>query len=471
MASSVFSLSTTAIDFDQTRRLQTNLNLALGSVIGAAVGISSPKGDWFGASGIANLRTGVSVQADDRFQVGSITKPFVSTIVLQLFQEGKLTLEDAINQWLSPDLIRQIPNGEQITIRQLLGHTSGLPDYVPSLLSVGVNLFREWQPQELIELLVGAEALFAPGADWEYSNTNYVLLGLIVETITRSTIAQQIRDRILDPLALKDTFFAGAEPIPGNTVSGYWDVNEDGKLDDVSNLSLSWAGAAGALVSNTHDLNRFAKALFGGELLKPATLEQMLDFRTDIGSNSFSGYGLGIARLRTSEGTFYGHTGLTLGFRSSLWYSPETQLIYVDLQNTRRYNNLFSPLLATWQGQPNAQIVGTERNDFLIGSGLNDSIHGKSGDDLISGGQGNDFLWGEAGRDRFLLTPGEGIDAIVDFQAGQDRLLLPNLDFGQVVMTVRDGNTVISLSSGERIAGLIGVAVPLTAADFLTVLT
>ncbi|QYO64105.1 serine hydrolase [Leptolyngbya sp. 7M] len=375
-------------------------------------------------------------------------------------------------QRVSPDRLRQIPNGSQITLRQLLNHTSGIPDYLPILLGAGVNLFREWQPQELIQLIGGQAADFAPGTDWSYSNTNYILLGLIIEQVTGNSIATEIRSRILDPLGMQQTYFATAESGP-NPVSGYWDVNNDGQFDDVSNLSLSWAWSAGALVSNTKDLTRFAQALFGGELLQPNTLEQMLTFAEPIRSNSFSGYGLGIACLKTSEGTFYGHTGLTLGFRSSLWYQPETQLIYTDLQNTRRFNNLFSPLLATWEGEPERPLMGTPSNDFLLGSGKLDAIHGKDGDDLISGGKGNDFLWGNAGRDRFYLVPGEGIDAIVDFVTTEDRILLPNLDFSQLTLTERYGNTIISLSTtGERLAGLINVAAnQLTAANFVSTLT
>jgi D-alanyl-D-alanine carboxypeptidase len=471
MTTQVNSPATNAFSLDQIQALQTSLDLALGGTIGTAAAIQTPDGSWFGASGVASLRTGLAVQPDDLFQIGSITKPFVATVVLQLVQEGQLTLDDPLANWLAADLLQQIPNGAQITLRQLLNHTSGIPDYVPILLGVGVNLFRDWQTSELIELIGGQTAEFVPGTDWSYSNTNYLLLGEVIERVTGSTPAAQIRSRILEPLQLNSTFFADVEA--GQAIGGYWDVNGDGQLDDVSNLSLSWAGAAGALISNTQDLARFGEALFGGELLKPDSLEQMLSFVEPIQSNAFSGYGLGIARLKTTEGVFYGHTGLTLGFRSSLWYSPETKLIYTDLQNTRRFNNLFSPLLATWEGEPDRSLAGTSSNDFLIGSGKLDAIQGKEGDDLLSGGEGNDFLWGNSGRDRFYLSPGEGIDAIVDFVAAEDRILLPNLDFEQITLTERFGNTIISLAAtGERLGGLINVAVDqLTAANFVNTLT
>lgn len=454
------------------RSLQTTLNQSSQGVVGTAAAFTSATGTWQGASGIADLQTQIAVDPDDRFQIGSITKPFIATVTLQLAEENKLNLEDTLDRWLTADLLRLIPNGNQITLRQLLNHTSGIPDYVPSLLSSGVNLFREWQPVDLVGLLAGADAEFLPGQGWAYSNTNYVLIGLVIEAATQSTVAQEIRSRISEPLGLKDTFYAGVEEIPGGAVSGYWDVNNDGRLDNVGNLSLSWAGAAGAIVSNTQDLLQFTEALFNGTLLQPESLEQMLDFVEPIRSNAFSGYGLGMARLRTTEGLFYGHTGLTLGFRSSIWYSPDEQFIYADLQNTRRYNNLFTPLLATWENDPDRQIIGTDENNFLIGSGANDIMHGNGGDDLLSGGVGNDFLWGETGRDRFFLNPGEGVDAIVDFEIGQDILLLPNLEFSDIQTTTRDGFTVISLAAtGERLAGLIGITTPLTAADFQTTFT
>ncbi len=464
--------SSTPLPADRSRLLQTLLDQARGSIIGATAALSSPEGTWLGATGLASLRTGLAVEPDDLFQVGSITKPMVATVVLQLMETGQLSLEDTLDRWLPNNLLAQIPDAGQITLRQLLNHTSGIPDYVPVLLSVGVNLFREWQPQELIELVGGQSTEFSPGTNWSYSNTNYVLLGLIVEQVTGNPIATEIRSRILEPLDLQNTFYAGVDLIP-TQVSGYWDINNDGRLDDVNNIGLSWAGSAGALVSNTEDLMRFGSALFGGKLLQPATLDQMLTFVEGIPSNSFSGYGLGIARLKTLEGTFYGHTGLTLGFRSSLWYSPETQIIYADLQNTRRFNNLFSPLLATWEGEPDRPLQGTPENDFLLGSGKLDTLRGGDGDDLLSGGKGNDFLWGNGGRDRFYLIPGEGIDAIVDFNPSDDRILLPNLDFEQITLTEQSGNTIIRLAAtGERLGGLINVAASdITAANFASVFT
>lgn len=315
--------------------------------IGVSAAIVGDNAAWFGASG-TNLKTNTPIEPRDRFQIGSITKTFVATTVLQLVEAGKLRLEDTLNQRLPQEVASLIPKGE-ITIRQLLNHTSGIPDYLRILLNDGVNLFREWQPAELVELIAGQSLHFTPGSSWQYSNTNYILLGMIVENVTGDAIANQIRTRILEPLDLDNTFVADTEAVPGGFVSGYWDINEDGKLDDTSFISLSLVGTAGGMVSNTEDLVDFSQALFAGDLLAPASLDQMLTFVDTVNSRSFSGYGLGVARLNTPDELIYGHSGLTLGYRANMWYVPEDELVYVDLQNVRTINNFIDPLLTTWR--------------------------------------------------------------------------------------------------------------------------
>jgi D-alanyl-D-alanine carboxypeptidase len=203
---------TNTADRDLRQQLQTALDQARGDIPGAAVAIISPKGNWFGASGVADLATGRVLQPSDRFQIGSITKTFVATTTLQLVEEGILNLDDKLTDRLPTSVTEWIPNANQITLRQLLNHTSGVPDYTDVLFRwAAVNpgvFFNNWQPQELVSFIDGLEASFQPGDSWQYSNTNYLLLGMVVETATNNNIAQEIRDRILEPLALTNTFFA-----------------------------------------------------------------------------------------------------------------------------------------------------------------------------------------------------------------------------------------------------------------------
>jgi D-alanyl-D-alanine carboxypeptidase len=356
------------VDTQTAQALQNTLDQVLDDTVGASAAVVGDKA-WYGASGLANIRTNTPVKPEDRFQIGSITKTFVATTVLQLAEEGKLSLEDTIDKHLPDEIISLLPDND-ITVRQLLNHTSGIADYLRPLLDFGINLFREWQPEDLIELVAGKPLSFDPGASWFYSNTNYILLGQIVENVTGRSIASEVRTRILEPLKLDNTFFADTEEVPGGFVSGYWDIDNDGDLNDVSSFNLTIFGSSGSIVSNNEDLADFGKGLFEGILLKPASLNQMLTFEEATGSRTFSGYGLGVARLKTSDGELiYGHNGLTLGYRANMWYVPDSELIYVDLQNSRTIDNYIEPILTTWeqyQSNSNSLIPSSTPNNLAL---------------------------------------------------------------------------------------------------------
>ncbi|MCC5625768.1 serine hydrolase [Nostoc sp. CHAB 5715] len=245
------------VEQNLAEQLQASLDQARGSIPGAAVAIISPKGTWFGASGVADIATNTKLQPSDRFQIGSITKTFVATTILQLVEEGILGLDDTLVDRLPKTVTAVIPNSERITVRQLLNHTSGIADYTDVLFTqAAVNpgvFFNNWQPEELVSLINGTEAIFEPGESWEYSSSNFLLLGMVVEAATNGNIADEIRDRILDPLALSNTFFAEEETIPGGYVKGYWDFDQDGTLNDISVANLSWAWSA---VNYTVDLKQ-----------------------------------------------------------------------------------------------------------------------------------------------------------------------------------------------------------------------
>ncbi|MBG1258443.1 serine hydrolase domain-containing protein [Nostoc commune] len=339
------------VNQDLAEQLEASLDQARGNIPGAAVAIISPKGTWFGASGVADITTNTKLQPSDRFEIGSITKTFVATTILQLAQEGILGLEDTLVDRLPRTVTAGIPNSERITVRQLLNHTSGLADYTDVLFTQGaVNpgvFFNNWQPEELVSLINGTEKSFDPGESWEYSNTNFLLLGMVLEAATNSNIADEIRDRILDPLALSNTFFAEEEAIAGGYVKGYWDFDQDGTLNDISVTNLSWAWSAGAMVSNTADLATFIQALIGGEILEPDTLNQMLTTISPIASENYSAYGLGIGTIESPNRFWYIHRGQTLGYRSNMWYSPLENITYIELINGRSNQNLSGATLST----------------------------------------------------------------------------------------------------------------------------
>ena len=284
------------------------------------------------AAGLAVLRGSVPLRAGYRFRAGSITKTFVAVLVLQLVAEKKLGLGDTVERWL-PGLV---PNGDRITVRQLLAHTSGLADYAGDSAFLRRTVSeprRRWTPRELVGVAVGQGPVARPGERFAYASTNYVLLGLIVERATGTTVERQLRRRIFTPLHLTDTSFSAGTDVPGRHAHGYAPSQHDGIVGslaaarDRSTASASWGWAAGAIVSTAPDLSRFFATLLQGRLL-PARLLALM--RPPEGAR----YGLGLAAFRTPCGTAIGHTGNLLGTVSAAWNSRDGRRRVVAMTNS-----------------------------------------------------------------------------------------------------------------------------------------
>jgi D-alanyl-D-alanine carboxypeptidase len=267
------------------------------------------------ASGAADLRSGRRMRPGLNYRVGSVTKPLVATVVLQLVAEGKLSLSDTVERWL-PGIL---PYGDQVSIRQLLNHTSGVPDNALEplvvLYTVPDGRSRAWTPRELVALIADQPPDFPPGTTWKYSNTGYVLAGMIIEAATGRKLGQELSRRIIRPLRLRDTFFPVNRPtIPGPNPRGYSLplTDEAGPLLDftVYNPSLAWG--AGNLISDLGDLERFFRALLGGRLLPPRLLAEMTT-PVPVGVPGY-GYGLGLLVVETPSGRLIGHDGAIPGF-------------------------------------------------------------------------------------------------------------------------------------------------------------
>ncbi|WP_022929351.1 serine hydrolase domain-containing protein [Patulibacter americanus] len=285
-------------------------------------------------AGLGNFTTRKPIPLDAKFRIGSMTKPFVATIVLQLVGEGRLTLEDTVERWL-PGLVRGKGNdGRKITVRQLLQHTSGLPDYVggfPWILEqkgFEKHRFDTVTPRQAVRVAMKSKPTFAPGTSWSYSNTGYMLAGMVIEAVTGRDWRDEVRDRIVTPLALKNTTLPGTNPnIPAPHAVGYerfpgpGATPEDpryGEQIDATRQNVSWGGAAGEIISTVDDGNTFLRALAGGRLLPPAQLAEMQ--RTVPTNAGFRQnwprvrYGLGIMRVPTPCGVSWSHGGDIMGF-------------------------------------------------------------------------------------------------------------------------------------------------------------
>ncbi|MBG6064391.1 serine hydrolase domain-containing protein [Micromonospora ureilytica] len=286
--------------------------------VGALAEVRDEHGLWRGASGVAELGEPRPVPLGGRFRVGSTTKTFLATVVLQLVDEGSLRLDDTVDRWL-PGVV---PDGHRITVRQLLNHTSGLYDYLrtlplppkPEFLN---NRWRTWSPAELVQRAVANPPVFdPPGSAFAYSNTAYLLLGQIVEEVTGQSYGEEIKRRVIKPLRLCDTSVPGASSrIAGPHPHGYVPILQNGEtsLVDYTRMNPSVMGAGGEMISTTGDLNRFFAALLGGRLLPDHLLKEMKTPGVEGGR-----YGLGLAWWRdTSCGVrVYGNDGDALAYQS-----------------------------------------------------------------------------------------------------------------------------------------------------------
>ncbi|MFF1956305.1 serine hydrolase domain-containing protein [Streptomyces sp. NPDC058220] len=322
-------------------RLQDNVNTILrtGSV-GVLAQSTGPHGTRYATAGKANKTTGRAVNPNDGFRIGSATKTYVATVILQLVGEGRLSLDDTVDHWLPAVVSGNGNDGTKITVRQLLQHTSGLFDYIndfPEVSSVDgyqADRYTTWTPEQLVAIAMRHEPDFASGATWEYSNTNYILAGMIIEKATGHSWQQEVTRRILRPLHLRRTLAPTTDPhIPGDHLHGYSNFYETGPTIDVTDLNPSAADAAGGMISTTADLARFYSALLGGKLLRPAQLAEM---KTTVRAPALdvlgpgASYGLGLTRISLScGGAYYGHGGDLPGYTTRDGISADGRHIVV----------------------------------------------------------------------------------------------------------------------------------------------
>ncbi|MFM9592979.1 serine hydrolase domain-containing protein [Streptomyces scabiei] len=290
-------------------------------VPGVALQAKDGRAVWKAGSGVGDTRTGKPRSAHDRYRVGSITKTFVSTVLLQLEAEGRLSLDDKVDQWL-PGLVRgNGHDGRTVTLRQLLNHTSGISDYTSDeefgrtyFLKDGFfrHRYDTIPPERLVAVAMKHEPDFAPGTDWSYSNTNYVLAGLVIGKATGHPYGDEVRARVIEPLGLRSTLVPGTYPkVPGPSSRAYGKLarTATGPTYDVTELNPSLAHAAGEMISDSGDLNRFYSALLKGRLLPPKQLAEMKT-TVEIDEIPGAGYGLGLIERRLSCGiTVWGHGG------------------------------------------------------------------------------------------------------------------------------------------------------------------
>ena len=327
-------------------RLQATLDSihAAGRFPGVTAGVVLGDGTSFGlASGFADTALRIAMRPSDRLLQGSVGKTYVAAVALQLVHEGRISLEDKVSRYLgSEPWYGRLANGADITIRQLMNHTSGVvryefkPEFTRDLTA---NPDKDWRPAELIAYLLDTPAPFAAGEGWEYSDSNYILLGMIIERVTGNRYYAEMQRRLLDPLGLRNTVPSDSRTIPG-LVQGYAGPNNPfGGTDAMIvngrfaiNPQFEWTG--GGIASTSEDLARWAKAMYEGRGYPSALMAQAIDGVPARGLGQNTRYGLGVILRQTPLGLTYGHSGFFPGYLTEVMYFPDTKVAIAVQTNT-----------------------------------------------------------------------------------------------------------------------------------------
>ncbi len=296
---------------------------------GMMIGVWAGSEEWIGENGLANTASQDKMRATHQTRIGSITKTFTGTVILQLADEGKLSLYDSLAKYCP-----NIPDSKKISIRQLLTMTSGIHSYTEIQRiddEIAEDKFRVWTHEELVKAAVSSGPDFSPGKSFHYSNTNTILLGMIIEKVTGNSVSDEITKRIITKLGLKNTYFPKTTKFSGTYIHGYFEDEKTKKLDDWSEQNVSWAWTADAMISNMYDLKKYGKALTDGTFLHDALQCARLTEWIPVEKPGFKSlkYGLGIANI----GGFIGHNGEIPGYITGVFHSPEKDTTIVIVSN------------------------------------------------------------------------------------------------------------------------------------------
>jgi D-alanyl-D-alanine carboxypeptidase len=281
------------------------------------IGVWDAKGGSFiRAFGYADFEKKVPLTPADHFRIGSNTKTFVISVLLQLVAEKKLSLDDPLNRF---SLGVTIPNAEGITVRELCNMRSGLFEAydTPEFARLNMKVPNDFDPKTLVAWAMKQKPYFPPGKGYRYCNTNYLLIGMIIENITKDSVGNQIRKRLLEPFGLTQTSYPETEAMPSPWVHGYH-LDKQGNWEDISNtIPVAFMGSAGAMISDMNDIRRWIELYATGKTCGAGTYNDLINCIPFLGNTSF---GLGIT---CSEG-WYGYTGALPGYNTADYYSPET---------------------------------------------------------------------------------------------------------------------------------------------------
>lgn len=297
---------------------------------GVVVYATGDKGTYSASAGLSDLDRKRPVSKSDLFRIGSATKTFVATVVLQLAEEGLVDIDAPLGDYLPEDIAESVENAEEATVRETLQMRSGIPDYMTEEFDDDVeeNPSHQWTAEEVVAYSYDISAGFPPGTEFEYCNNNYVLLQILIEEVTGNPLAGELKSRIFDPAGMESCYLESPGNTGPGTIRGY--EQDNGEFVDVTTYNDGFGLGDGGIVGNAEDIAKFMPALMKGRFIGQDMLSQML--RT-VPDDSGDAYGLGIAVIDKPFGRFIGHDGSSGGFVSEMYYLPESDMSIVVLTN------------------------------------------------------------------------------------------------------------------------------------------
>lgn len=312
---------------------------------GISVLVEDSSGVWVGSGGYADIEKGIEFTPCHISKAASITKLLVGTLFFMLQEDGLININDPVSKYIDKDILDKIKNAEGITIKQLMNHTTGIFDVITSsefYLAVLNNPNKVWTQEELLKYVYGVDGytLNDPYPAY-YSSTNTLLLSMCIEKATGKKHDELLRDRVLNKLNMLDTYYQGREDLPDYCAQGYFDLHNNGKLVNVSNLITGSGNGYGGIYSNVSDLNKFIKALLVDKtLISQESLDMMQEFVQEE-ENFYTGAGM-IKKFTEKPAYGIGHTGRDLGYNANLFYFPERKITMIFFVNygTNGYSSL-----------------------------------------------------------------------------------------------------------------------------------
>ena len=317
------------------------------SLVGAVLLVKDQDGLWIGSSGKADIASGVDMRPCNRFLIASITKVYTAAALFRYVDQGMIGLDDPVKDWVSSEISEKLANVDQSTIRHLLGHTSGIPDYYTMQYQLDIinSVHNGWRHEDIVEYAFGKNPTHAVGETYYYSNTNFLLLGLILEKVSGKSLEDVYRDEIFQPLNLTSAYFGKELPIPGDLVKGYADIYGNDQFVESEFLYKDELNTAdGGIATNVYDLAIFMESLMNGDLISQTSLSEMtnwFDLPEDWsgGPLGHTQNGLGLEHFTTEYGSAVGHTGSIFGFNTIIQHFPQEDATYILLVNSASFNS------------------------------------------------------------------------------------------------------------------------------------